>query len=57
VKPAPVGRPPRGKKAATHQVSLRLTDAELRAYTKAAKTLEMTISGFLRAAARALIGE
>ncbi len=44
------GRPPRGKKAATKQIAIRVSDAEYRTYTKLAGILGVTVSEVVRQA-------
>jgi predicted HicB family RNase H-like nuclease len=49
VKPRPVGRPPRAKKAATRSVHLRLTEAEYRRYVWEAARAGVSVSEWARA--------
>lgn len=50
------GRPPRGKKAATKQIAIRVSDAEYRTYTKLAAKLEVSVSEMVRIAVADLSG-
>ncbi len=51
------GRPPRGKKAATKQIAIRVSDAEYRTYTKLAATLEVSVSEMIRIAVGELLDQ
>jgi hypothetical protein len=45
-KPRPVGRPPRGRKPADNRITIRLTDAELKEWTRRAG--EMSLGEWIR---------